>query len=217
MELLDIKANIRKNTGSSYAKFLRHENLIPAVLYGKRTESFLLTINLEEIKLLVKKGLNYQSLINLSIVQDNDIIKKTVMLKNVQVHPLNNFYFHIDFYEIDMDRKIKIKIPIEITGKSKGVERGGIVQIIRHEVECLCFPREIPNTIKIDVTDLDIGDSIHVNEIPLLDNLEIAAGDVNFTIVTISSGKTKEETKTELEEANEKQKEEVKTAKSMND
>jgi len=77
------------------------------------------------------------------------------MIKELQTHPVSRHYQHIDFYEISMDRKIRVKIPVVVKGKARGVEEGGILQIIRRELEILCLPTEIPETIEIDITDLD--------------------------------------------------------------
>jgi len=87
---------------------------------------------------------------------------------------------------------------VVVKGKSRGVEEGGILQIIRRELEILCLPAEIPETIEIDITDLDIGDSIHVKEIPFEGDIEIQA-DVNFTVITIVSPKAEVEEEVEEE------------------
>jgi large subunit ribosomal protein L25 len=105
----------------------------------------------------------------------------------------------VDFFEIDMNRKIKIKVPVVTKGKSKGVELGGTLQIIRRELEVLCLPLEIPKSFEIDITDLDIGDSVHVKSIPLGNNIEIPS-DVNFTVLTIASPTAAEAAPEEVEE-----------------
>ena len=106
--------------------------------------------------------------------------------------PVSQDFIHIDFYEIDMKRKIKVNVPVVTEGKSKGVELGGVLQIIRHDLEVLCFPGEIPEEIVIDITDLDMGDSVHVEEIPLEGDAEIQA-DFNYTVLTVLSPKVEEE------------------------
>jgi len=98
-----------------------------------------------------------------------------------------------------MDRKIRVSVPIVATGKSVGVELGGFLQIVRRELEVLCLPMEIPDVIEIDVTDLDIGDSVHLDDIPLEDNIEIPT-DANFTVLTVLSPTKEEEPEEELEE-----------------
>jgi len=90
-----------------------------------------------------------------------------------------------------MQRKINVMIPVVTQGISKGVEAGGLLQIVRREIEVLCMPGDIPEAIKIDISDLDVGDSVHIDEVPLGDNIEVAS-DVNFTVVTILSPKVEE-------------------------
>jgi large subunit ribosomal protein L25 len=113
------------------------------------------------------------------------------MIKELQSHPVSRDFLHIDFYEIDMQRKINVMIPVVTKGICKGVELGGLLQIIRREIEVLCMPGDIPEAIELDITDLDVGDSVHVEEIPLGDNVEISS-DVNFTVLTIVSPKVEE-------------------------
>jgi len=187
LELIELKSNIRTSSGSAYVRALRRKGVIPAVIYGPRTEPILLSIAVTEFEQIIKKGRSGQTLINL-IIQNGQTLTKPAMIKELQVDPISHNYLHIDFYEIAMDRKIKVNVPVMATGKSKGVELGGILQVIRHELEVLCLPQEIPESIELDVTDLDVGDSIHVKEIPLKGNVEIPA-DVNFTVVTIISPK----------------------------
>jgi len=82
---------------------------------------------------------------------------RSAMVRELQTHPVSRDFLHIDFFEIAMDRKIRVKVPVEITGKSKGVEEGGILQIVRREVEMLCLPLRVPESIEIDISDLKKG------------------------------------------------------------
>jgi large subunit ribosomal protein L25 len=163
---------------------------MPAVLYGPQTESVLLSVNIKELELILKKG-NIGSLILNLVIQNGEKITKPAMIKEFQSHPVSGNFLHIDFYEIDMQRKINVMIPVVTKGHSVGVELGGLLQIVRREIEVLCMPGDIPEAFEIDITDLDIGDSVHVEEIPLGDNIEIPA-DVNFTVLTIVSPKVEE-------------------------
>jgi large subunit ribosomal protein L25 len=171
---------------------------MPAVLYGPQTESVLLTVNIKELEQIFKKG-NIGSIILNLVIQNGKKVTKPAMIKEFQSHPVSGDFLHIDFYEIDMQRKINVMIPVVTKGICKGVELGGLLQIIRREIEVLCMPGDIPEAIEIDITDLDMGDSLHVDEIPLGDNVEIAT-DVNFTVLTIVSPKV-EEVEEEEEEA----------------
>ncbi len=199
MEQIELKATVRKTTGNGPARELRRGGHIPAVLYGPQTEPVLLSVNIKELEQILKSG-NIGSIILDLVIQNGKEITKPAMIKELQSHPVSGNFLHIDFYEIDMQRKINVMIPVVTKGKSKGVELGGLLQIVRREIEVLCMPGDIPEAIEIDITDLDIGDSLHVEEIPLGDNLEILA-DVNFTVVTVLSPKVEEVAVEEEEEA----------------
>ncbi len=198
MEQIELKANARKTTGNGPAGVLRREGRIPAVLYGPGTEPVLLSVKIGDFEEVLKKGNVSQVLLNL-VIQNGKAYSKSVIIKELQQHPVSQDFLHIDFYEIDMKRKIKVNIPVATTGKSQGVELGGVLQIVRHELEVLCLPGDIPEEIVIDVTDLDMGDSVHVKEIPAEGDVEIQA-EVNFTVLTILSPKVEEEEVVEEEE-----------------
>jgi len=199
LEHFELNATVRKTTGNSPARELRRGGHIPAVLYGPQTESVLLTVNNKEFEQILKKG-NIGSIILNLVIQNGKKINKPAMIKELQSHPVSGDFLHIDFYEIDMQRKINVMIPIVTKGISKGVELGGLLQIIRREIEVLCMPGDIPEAIELDITDMDVGDSVHVEEIPLGDNVEISA-DVNYTVLTIVSPKVEEVEEEEEEEA----------------
>ena len=204
MELLELKTNLRSSVGSSPARELRRKGKIPAVLYGPETETILLSVNISDFEQAMEKGTSSQVLFSL-VIQNGKKNKKTVMIKELQIHPVSRNFLHVDFYEIDMNRKINVKVPVTIKGKSKGIELGGTLQIVRRELEVLCLPLKVPESIEVDITDLDIGDSVHVDEIPIEGDIEIPF-DVNFTVVTMLSPKYEEEPKEleeELEEAEE--------------
>jgi len=204
VELLELKTNLRSSVGSSPARELRRKGKIPAVLYGPETEPILLSVNIIDLEQAMQKGTSSQVLFSL-VIQNDKTNKKAVMIKELQIHPVSRNFLHVDFYEIDMNRKINVKVPVTIKGKSKGIELGGTLQILRRELEVLCLPLKVPESIEVDITDLDIGDSVHVDEIPLEGDIEIPF-DVNFTVVTMLSPKFEEEPKEleeELEEAEE--------------
>ena len=190
MEKFELNANVRKSTGNSPARELRRSGLIPAVLYGPQTEPVLLSVSVKDLEQVFKKG-NVGSMILNLVIQNGQQVTKPAMIKELQSHPVSGNFIHIDFYEIDMNRKINVMIPVVTVGTSKGVEEGGLLQIVRRELEVLCLPGDIPEAIEIDITDLDIGDSIHMEEIPLGENIELLS-DANFTVVTVVSPKVEE-------------------------
>ena len=199
MDLLELKSDIRTKVGNGPARALRREGKLPAVFYGPGKEPVLLSVATSDLEQVLKKSKIGQALFNLVVHNDGETFTRSAMIKELQIDPVSNNFLHVDFYEIAMDRKIAVKVPVVTKGKSKGIELGGILQIIRRELEVLCLPHEIPETIEIDVTDLDIGDSIHVKEILLEGDIEIPA-EVNFTVLTIGSPKVEEIVSEEEEE-----------------
>jgi large subunit ribosomal protein L25 len=197
LEQIELNASIRKATGNGPARVLRREGRVPAVLYGPKTDPVLLSVNRQELDRVLKKGGFGQMLLRL-VIQNGNTETKTTMIKELQTDPVSHNCLHIDFYEVDLTRKILVKVSLVAKGKAKGIEDGGMLQLVRRELEVLCLPTQIPETLEIDITELDIGDSLHVEDIPLPEGIEIPA-DMNFTILTIVSGKMAEEAVAEAE------------------
>jgi large subunit ribosomal protein L25 len=188
LEFIELKAKQRETRGNSPARKLRREGHVPAVLYGRGKPPTSLAINAHELELVLKDSQAGQVFVNLEI---ETLGRRQALLKELQRHPVKGAYIHADFFEIDLDRKIRIKVPVTTRGQAKGVEMGGMLQIIRRELEVLCLPRSIPEKLEIDITELDIGESIHVEEIPLEAGVEIPH-EVNFTVLTVLSGRMAE-------------------------
>lgn len=190
MDIQNLKAFQREDVGNGPARVLRKEGKIPAVLYGPNTDPVKLSVDKADLDLIFKSGAVSQKLLKLEI--DGTSGNRNVMIKELQKHPVSQQLLHLDFYEVSMDQKIKVMVPVVTTGKSIGVELGGMLQIIRRELEVFCLPDHIPENVTIDVTDLDIGDSFHVQDLQLEEDVEIPS-DVNFTVLTVLSTKVEEE------------------------
>ena len=191
MEKIDLQASLRETVGNGPARVLRQAGRIPAILYGRNTEPVLLSVNSKELEQVLGKGSFGQFILNL-VIQNGKKVTKAAMIKELQTHPVSGQLIHIDFYEIDMKRQIKVMVPVVTTGKSIGVEEGGMLNIVRRELEVFCLPGDIPESFEIDISEMTIGDSVHIEDIPLGDNVEVAA-DVNYTVVTVLSPKVEEE------------------------
>jgi large subunit ribosomal protein L25 len=185
LEILELKSEKRQSIGKGESRSLRRGGRIPAVLYGPDAQTVSLSINEHEFATLLKNAKSSQQLIK---IDTDDGEQHSAMIKELQTKPVTGEFLHVDFYKVDMNRKVRAHVPVIVKGKSIGVEMGGLLQIIRRKLEILCLPLEIPEAIEIDVTDLDVGDSIHVEEILLQDGIEIPA-DVNFTVITVLAPK----------------------------
>lgn len=190
METVNLRATLRETVGNGPSRVLRREGKIPAILYGPKKAPVKLTVDKLDLDPIFKSGAVSQKLLKLRV--DGLDGTSNVMIKEMQRHPVSHNLLHLDFYEVTMDQKIKVMVPVAVTGKSAGVEIGGMLQIIRRELEVFCLPGRIPENITIDITDLDIGDSFHVEDLTLEEDVEIPA-EVNFTILTVLSPKAEEE------------------------
>lgn len=187
MEFIQLSADVRTDSGKGAARKLRQVGRMPAVLYGKGVDSVMLTVDIHELETAIRKNRGGQLFFNLEI-KNGETQSRPVMLKELQTETLRGDYIHADFYEVSMDRKIWVSVPVTTTGKCKGVEMGGMLQIIRYELDVLCLPDAIPPAIGIDVTDLDIGDSVHIQDISM-EGVEFDS-DVNFTVLTVLGKET---------------------------
>ncbi len=201
MDFIELKTNIRTQVGNGPARALRRQGKIPAVLYGPDMEPVLLSVAVNDLEQVLKKSKAGQVLLNV-LIQNGETSTKSAMIKELQAHPVSRNLLHVDFYEIALDRKITVKVPVAIKGKAIGVENGGILQIVRRELEVSCLPFELPESIDIDVTDLDIGDSIHAGKIAMEGDIELMDDD-HFTVVTLLSPKVEEVEVEELEDEEE--------------
>lgn len=201
MDFVELKTNIRTQIGNGPARALRRRGKIPAVLYGSDMEPILLSVAVNDLEQVLKKSKVSQVLLSV-VIQNGETSTKSAMIKELQTHPVSRDFLHVDFYEIALDRKITVKVPIAIKGKAIGVENGGILQIARRALEVSCLPFELPESIAIDVTDLDIGDSIHAGQIVIEGDIELMDDD-HFTVVTILSPKIEEVEVEELVEEEE--------------
>ncbi|MBF0202149.1 MAG: 50S ribosomal protein L25 [Desulfamplus sp.] len=199
MELIDLKAEIRKSSGKIAARALRKSNSLPAVVYGGKNEPLSLSLNTYEFSEIIRKNGSSGIFINLRVNGDVKPLR-TVILKEVQMDTFKINYLHADFHEIDMDDKVSIMVPVETAGESPGVKGGGLLQVIRRELELWCRPADVPESIVVDVSSLNVGDSVHVEDITVSDEIEIPH-EVNFTVITVIPPTTsKSDTDEEIED-----------------
>ncbi len=192
--MLALAGKIRKVTGKSAIRKLRNDETMPAVLYGLK-DNLSLTVNPKKLrKLLEAKGRN--ALIELEIDGDS---KRSVVLKEYQSHPLKAGWLHADFLEVDITKKIKVKVPVVLVGASPGEKMGGLVNHILRNIEVESIPMNIPEKIEIQMDGVRLNDVIHVADITVGEGVEII-NEPGDAVVTVHVEKVKEE-KPEGEEA----------------
>ncbi|MFC1545617.1 50S ribosomal protein L25 [Gemmatimonadota bacterium] len=166
MERSILHARSREDTGSRAARRLRRSNSIPAILYGHKTEPMPIVIDATEFDLLVRKGLTENTLISL-IIDDAEKTDQLTLIRDVQRDPLRDTLRHLDLVHVDLKEKLKVEVPVRLIGQAEGVKAGGILEQKIYAVEIECLPTEIPSEFEVDVTEMNIGDSLHLNEIDI--------------------------------------------------
>jgi large subunit ribosomal protein L25 len=184
LDLIKLNAAQRTIRGKGAARRTRREKRIPAVVYGAKISPLMLSLDTSEFDKIVRDHGVSGLFLNLKI-QGDAPQTQVVMLKELQMDPFGIEYLHADFQQIDMDTQVTVSVPVEIVGTSKGVkDGGGMLQIIRRELEVICKPADTPEKIEIDVSALDIGDAIHVEDIDLGEAVQIPH-ETNFTMITV--------------------------------
>lgn len=189
MELIELNAKTRETKGKGAARKLRAADAIPAVVYGAKTEPVKLAVDTPIFDKIIRENGTTGLFFELKIDGGQE---KSVMLKDIQMDPFGLKYLHIDFHEIDMDTKVSVTVPVETEGVCAGVKEGGMLQIIRRELDILCKPKHTPESIVLDISEMEIGDSLHVEDIDLGDAIEIPH-EVNFTVITVVPPTTSDE------------------------
>ena len=180
----------RAGTGKGSARALRRAGLVPGVVYGKGLAACTVAIDPKALKQAIATEAGWNTLITLQ--GDGPFDGKVVILKDLQVHPLRRDMTHVDFQAVDLNQKVHVMVPVHVVGKSQGEKTGGQLHIIRHELEVVCLPSDIPPSINIEVAALNIGDVVHIEDVALPAGTEVPH-EVNFTVITVTGHKAEEE------------------------
>jgi large subunit ribosomal protein L25 len=173
-EEIVIDAQLRQESGKNENRRLRSSGMIPAILYGVTNENISLSVKpLDVVKILrSKKGAN--TLFHINMIGERTT-RSAVLIKDYQLDPVKDILIHCDFVRVNMDEKLETMVPIHTTGKAKGVELGGMLEMVMREVPVECFPSDIPENVVIDVSEMVIGDSLRVRDLNLGDKITVLA------------------------------------------
>jgi large subunit ribosomal protein L25 len=181
-----IKAEMRTKAGKGSSRAIRREGRLPAVVYGAKKEVATITVDLVDIQKLLNTGAFLSTTYDIAIDGGK---KEMVLPRDVHFHPVTDWPMHIDFLRLAQDARIAIMVPVNFYNEeeSPGLKGGGIINAVRHELELDCPANAIPVSIEIDLTGLDLGDSIHFSDITLPEDVESVIDDRDFTIATIAA------------------------------
>ena len=183
----------RALVGRNSVKQIRKEGLIPAVIYGADQGPINLEVNSRQLSTVLGRAASENILLELEIVDGDSTRNSLAMIKEIQHHPLQAEILHVDFHAVSATEKLTAEVPIETVGEPVGVKtHGGLLEHILRTLEVECLPGDLPQRIEVDVTNLDIGDSVHVKDLQLPPGVE-ALLDGDLTVVAVSEARVEEE------------------------
>lgn len=180
-----IRAESRDRAGKGAARATRRAGRVPAVIYGDKKEPTLISLDPKELGKVVHKRAFFATLLDL----DLSGTKHRVLPRDVHFDPVTDKILHADFQRVNRDAKIHVNVPVVVRNEaaSPGIKRGGVLNLVRHEIEFLCSPDNIPQQIFVDVTGLEIGGSIHIGAVELPEGATPTIKERDFTVVTIGA------------------------------
>ncbi len=198
--IITIHATKRDQCGKGHARTLRRADKIPAVVYGHGYAPVSITVDGTLLNKMFKPGsendTEYQ-LFDLSIEGDAAKAARKVMIREIQRHPLQEYIEHIDFFAVKMDEAVHAPVHIRLHGKPEGVKLGGILRHILREIEVKSLPADIPSHIDLEIGHMQIGDSIHVSDLQLPENVELLTDPAAAVVNIMAPAAVKEEAEAE--------------------
>ncbi len=195
-EILTLTAQTRDVSGKGPARTLRRAGRIPAIIYGKNSQEIRISTDLKELTTQYEKGHFTSKVMDISI--DGNVIR--VLPRDVQLDPVSDVPLHVDFLRINQGEQVSVMVGVRFINaeKSPGLKRGGVLNIVRRDIELICDVDKIPEKIVIDLGELQIGDTVHISHVALPQGTSPAIKNRDFTIATVvgRTESTEDETKT---------------------
>ncbi|WP_300532555.1 50S ribosomal protein L25/general stress protein Ctc [Maricaulis sp.] len=187
MSNIVLTVDVREGTGKGAARAARREDLVPGVLYGGKLGPVSINLRGNEVRKALLTGNFLSNMMEL----DHEGKRQSVIARDIQFHPISDKVMHVDLFRVDEDSKINVEIPVRFVneGASPGMKRGGVLNIVRHDVELLVPAGKIPDFIEADLTGLDIGDSVHISAIKLPEGATPTITDRDFTVATLQGSR----------------------------
>ena len=202
----ELKAEARERVGKGSARAIRRNGKIPAVIYGDKDAPISITLPYKEVFMKIHAG----GFLTTIATIDVDGKKIKVLPKDYQLDPVRDFLMHVDFLRIGKGTVVTVNVPVHFINEetAPGIKRGGVLNVVRHEVEFTCPATAIPEYIEVDLAGMDIGDSAHISAVKLPAGVEPTITDRDFTIATVAApAGLKSEEAAEGEEAGSEEKE----------
>ena len=184
-DMTTISASERERVGKGSARAARRAGLVPAVIYGDKKDPVGITMEAREITKIVHQPGIFGRLLEIDVAGT----KSTVLTRDIQFHPVSDVVMHLDFLRVSQNATVAVAVPVEFINEDRcpGIKIGGVLNIVRYEVELNCPATAIPEKITIDLDDVKIGESIHISAVPLPEGVSPTITDRDFTVATLAS------------------------------
>lgn len=195
-----ISAEMRDRAGKGAARAVRRAGRVPAVIYGDKKDPIMVSLEPRELRKQLHTGHFFSTVYSVEIAGGDNV---RVLPRDVQFHPVKDETLHVDFLRVSKSTRTNVMVSCNFVNEddSPGLTRGGMLNVVRHEVEVVCGVDDIPSEFELDLTGLDIGDSIHASALKLPEGVELTISDRDFTIATIAAPTLKTEEEEEAEAA----------------
>jgi large subunit ribosomal protein L25 len=198
-ENANLHAEVRERAGKGAARAVRRAGRVPGVVYGGKKEPLLVSLDPRDIRRGLDAGTFFATIYTLSVGKDTE----RVIPRDVHMHPVKPLPQHVDFMRVTSDTRITVDVPVHFLNEEEcpGLKRGGVINVVRYNVEVVCGIDNIPQGFDIDLTGLDIGDSIHASKLVLPEGVRLTITDRDFTIATVAAPTVVSEEETAAEAA----------------
>ena len=187
---IKLAAQTRSVAGRTSVKKLRAAGKVPAVIYGATTASANLQVGAREINEVLSHATGEQMLVELEIHDGNKTTNTLALIQEVQHHPVRSIVLHVDFHAVSADEKLHAHVTVEVVGEAVGVKTyGGRLELMLHDIEVECLPKDLPEIIKLNVAQLNVGDAIHLRDVELPAGVTFR-GDGDLTVLRVAASTT---------------------------
>ncbi len=197
-EISIIAAQRRERAGKGPARAARRAGRVPGVIYGSKKDPTMVTLDPRDLDRELRTGSFLATIYDVQVDRD----KERVLPRDVQFHPVSDKPLHVDFLRVSATTGVTVQVPVNFLNEeeSPGLKRGGLLNVVRHEIEMICRADAIPSAVEVDLTGLDIGDSVHISMISLPDGAAPTITDRDFTVATVAAPTVAQEEEVEAEE-----------------
>lgn len=192
-----LRAETGREPGSRSSRRLRRKGMVPAVIYGKDLAPIAVAVDAHDLYVALHTDAGVNALINL---ETEGADAQLTMAREVQRHPVRGDIVHVDFVKISLTEKTQVEVAIELTGESEGVKEGGIIETIRNSIHVEALPTDIPQSIVVDITELAIGDTLRIGDLPEIEGVEYLGDDDDPVVTVVTPAAVEAEEAAEEEE-----------------